>query len=75
MMKAHRSPLAVLKMTSLPVCLVASVVMLLGLLAWFRPEYLHAFISHPLGPSLLMVAGLFQVVGILWVWRILKVQF
>ena len=47
----------------------------LGILAWLRPEYLHVFRTHEMGPSLLALAGALQVVGIVWVWRTLKVHF
>ncbi len=46
-----------------------------GILASLRPEYLQAFVEHELGPALLVTAAVLQVVGILWVWRILKVHF
>jgi tight adherence protein B len=44
-------------------------------LAWLRPEYLEAFRSHRLGPSLLITAAVLQIVGIVCVWRTLKVHF
>ncbi len=47
----------------------------MGILASLRPEYLSAFVEHELGPTLLVTAAVLQVVGILWVWRILKVHF
>lgn len=46
-----------------------------GVLAWIRPEYLETFISHALGPSLLLTAALLQLAGIIWVWQTLKVRF
>jgi len=55
--------------------LVVATAAALGLLAWLRPEYLEAFLSHPMGPGLLVIAGVLQALGILWVWRVLKVQF
>jgi len=47
----------------------------LALLYWLRPEYLRAFFQHELGPTLLIIAGCLQLIGILWVSRILRVQF
>ena len=47
----------------------------LGLLAGIRPEYLKAFVDHELGPPILLASIGLQVLGLLWVWRILKVQF
>ena len=47
----------------------------LGILAWLRPEYLEVFRIHDLGPSLLIAAGVLQLLGIVWVWRTLKVHF
>lgn len=46
-----------------------------GILAWIRPEYLEAFVSHPQGPSLLLTAAALQLAGIIWVWQTLKVRF
>ncbi|GAB6165062.1 hypothetical protein JCM19992_10620 [Thermostilla marina] len=47
----------------------------LGVLGWTRPEYLERFLSHPIGPTLLIVAACLQVLGIVWVWRILQVKY
>lgn len=44
-------------------------------LAWLRPEYLEAFRSHRLGPWLLLTAAVLQLLGIVCVWRTLKVRF
>jgi tight adherence protein B len=44
-------------------------------LAGIRPEYLRAFVEHPIGPTLLMLSALLMVLGLLWVWRIIKVPF
>lgn len=55
--------------------LTAGTLIALGILAWLRPEYLGEFLSHPMGPGLLMVAAALQIVGIVWVWRVLKVHF
>jgi tight adherence protein B len=47
----------------------------LGALASLRPEYLLAYRDHPMAPVLLGTAAALQLVGILWVWRILRVSF
>lgn len=47
----------------------------LAMLASLRPEYLMAFRDHAMGVRLLVMAGALQVVGILWVARILRVTF
>ena len=46
-----------------------------GILAWLRPEYLEVFRTHELGPTLLVTAGVLQLVGIVWVWRVLRMHF
>ncbi len=50
---------------------------MLGLtaLAWLEPEYLQVFFTHRLGPTLLTIAAALQVIGAIWVWRVLKVQY
>ncbi len=44
-------------------------------LAWMEPDYLGKFLTHPLGPSLLVVVVCLQLTGMVWVWRILKVSY
>ena len=46
-----------------------------GILAWLQPEYLEIFRTHELGPSLLIAAAVLQAVGILWIWRVMKMQY
>ena len=55
--------------------LTLGTVIALGLLYWLRPEYLTDFINHPMGPTLLAIAAGLQLVGIVWVSRVLKVHF
>jgi len=55
--------------------LTLGTVVAMGILAWLRPEYLEVFRSHELGPSLLAVSAGLQVLGIVWIWRTLKVHF
>lgn len=40
-----------------------------------RPDYMQQFFIHPRGLSLLAIAGGLQLVGLLWVWRILQVRY
>jgi Flp pilus assembly protein TadB len=47
----------------------------LSVLAWLEPEYLSIFFTHNLGPTLLTIAAALQVVGVLWVWRVLRVNY
>lgn len=47
----------------------------LAMLASLRPEYLMAFRDHAMGVRLLVMAAALQVIGILWVARILRVTF
>lgn len=47
----------------------------IGFLGSVRPEYVLVFRDHELAPMLLSVAAGLQLVGILWIWRILRVQY
>lgn len=42
------------------------------LLSWMEPEYVEAFIKNPKGPYLIATAVLLQILGGVWVWRILR---
>lgn len=46
-----------------------------ALLGGIRPDYFQAFLRHPLGPTLLATALGLQLLGLFWVWRILRVRF
>lgn len=46
-----------------------------GLLSWLQPEYLEMFLEHPWGVPLLVMAGVLQLMGIVWVWRILRMDY
>jgi len=52
--------------------MVLAGVIALVVLGWMEPEYITTFMSHPKGPWLLAASILLQVVGGIWVWRILK---
>jgi tight adherence protein B len=43
-----------------------------GLLSWMEPEYIEVFVKSPKGPYLIGTAILLQIIGGIWVWRILK---
>ena len=43
-----------------------------GLLSWMEPEYVEFFWKSAKGPYLIATAVLLQVIGGIWVWRILK---
>jgi tight adherence protein B len=47
----------------------------LAALAWLEPEYLSIFVTHPMGPMLLTIAATLQFIGVLWVWRLLRVNY
>lgn len=46
-----------------------------GLLSWMQPEYLEMFVKHPWGVPLLVIAGVLQLIGIVWVWRVLRMNY
>jgi tight adherence protein B len=47
----------------------------LAVLAWLEPEYLSIFFTHRLGPTLLTIAATLQLLGVFWVWRVLRVNY
>ncbi|MCH2127670.1 MAG: type II secretion system F family protein [Pirellulaceae bacterium] len=55
--------------------LVVGSIVAVGVLAWLEPEYIHEFIFHPVGPALLTLAAVLQLIGIFWVWRVMRVGF
>jgi len=52
--------------------MVLAGIIALFVLGWLEPEYITTFLKHPKGPWLLATSVLLQVVGGIWVWRILK---
>ena len=46
-----------------------------AVLASLQPEYLKSFTEHPWGYPLLVIAAVLQVTGMLWVCRILRVNY
>jgi tight adherence protein B len=47
----------------------------MALLAWLEPDYIGTFIHHERGPWLLGFAAVLQIIGCVWVWRVLKVNY
>jgi tight adherence protein B len=52
--------------------MVAAAILAAVLLTWMQPEYVEMFVKNPKGPYLIATAILLQVIGAIWVWRILK---
>jgi tight adherence protein B len=52
--------------------MVAAAILAAALLSWMEPEYVEVFAKNPKGPYLIGTALILQVIGALWVWRILK---
>lgn len=52
--------------------MVLGAIIAASLLAWLEPDYINAFLRNPKGPWLLATAVVLQIVGGIWVWRILK---
>ena len=46
-----------------------------ALLFWLQPDYILAFLNNPKGPWLLAIAAGLQILGGLWVWRILRTNY
>jgi len=44
-------------------------------LMWIQPTYLGIFLTSPYGPPLLAIAAALQIVGIIWVWRVLRLRY
>ena len=44
-------------------------------LFWLQPDYLQQYLTHPKGPTILIVVISLQIVGTFWVWRILKTSY
>jgi len=44
-------------------------------LFWIDPEYLGRFTTNRLGPPLLTIAGTLTLIGIVWLWRVLRVKY
>ncbi len=55
--------------------MVVGSIIAMAVLGWLEPDYVSAFFRHELGPTLLGVAIGLQLVGICWVWRILRTKY
>lgn len=44
-------------------------------LTWLEPEYVSAFVNHELGPTLLATAIGLQLIGVFWIWRLIRVSY
>ena len=55
--------------------MVLASIFAVSVLAWLEPEYLSAFVNHPLGPTLLAVAIGLLIVGSIWIWRWMRVSY
>jgi Flp pilus assembly protein TadB len=52
--------------------MVLAGIIALIVLGWLEPQYVETFLNHPKGPWLLATSIGLQIVGGIWVWRILK---
>jgi tight adherence protein B len=52
--------------------MVLAGIIALVVLGWMEPEYIESFLKHPKGPWLLGASIILQVIGGIWVWKILK---
>lgn len=55
--------------------MIVGVVLAAAALFWLEPEYIGKFVTHPKGPMLLTIAGILELIGVIWVWCILRVQY
>ena len=61
------------RLSAVGLCIGAFMALLL--ITWIEPGYLQKFLTHELGPVLLASAAVLQTIGLVWVWRILRVQY
>jgi len=55
--------------------MVVVTVLALVMLAWVNPGFMDKFMSNPKGPWLLATAAGLQIIGGIWVWRILRTSY
>jgi tight adherence protein B len=55
--------------------MVIGSVLAVAILASLEPEYIQTFVTHTKGPWLVAAAIVLQLIGALWVWRILRQQY
>ncbi len=71
--RQHRqlaSQLAGARITAIAIAITPYV--MAPILVWMQPTWFRALLAHPLGPAALFVAVILQLVGMLWLWRILS---
>ena len=62
-------------MTSRLACLLALASPVLLLVYWFlQPEYLIRFVQSPQGVTALIVAGVLEVIGVVWIFFLLRIE-
>ncbi len=52
--------------------MVLAGIIALVVLGWLEPQYVETFLNHPKGPWLLAASIGLQIIGGIWLWRILK---
>jgi tight adherence protein B len=52
--------------------MVLGAIIALIVLGWVEPDYVNAFLNTPKGPYMLAAAAILQIMGAIWVWRILR---
>jgi tight adherence protein B len=57
------------------IALSIGTVVAIAFLTSLEPDYLGRFLEHPWGIPLLGIAAVMQVLGIVWVWRILRINY
>jgi len=55
--------------------LIVLAVVGVAVLTVIEPNYLRVFFTSPYGPPLLLIAGTLYLIGILWVWRVMRVEY
>lgn len=55
--------------------LVIGSIIAFAALAWLEPDYISAFVNHSLGPALLTLAIVLQIIGIIWIWCLIRVSY
>jgi tight adherence protein B len=55
--------------------MVVGTILAIFILGWIEPDYINKFMSNSKGPWLLTTAVILQVIGGLWVWRILRTSY
>lgn len=55
--------------------MVIGSIVAMSVLAWLEPDYVAKFFTHEMGPPLLAIAICLQLVGTIWVWRVIRENF